>query len=397
MNSITLAKQLKKLSDSLTKLNVSHSCMCLSRSFFTKSEPPTEKTTVANTTTATNKKTDVARSQNLKEKYVIKENEHLVGRDFISLKNFSADDIKQFLWTAKDLKTRMKENGEIFQPLKGKTAALIFQKRSTRTRLSTELGIAKLGGHACFLGPDDIHLGVNESIKDTSRVLTRMADVILARVYDHENIIEMANEANVPVINGLSDLLHPLQILADFMTLQENFNYVRGVKIAWIGDGNNILHSLMYGCAKLGIDLNIATPPGYEPNADITTEAMKIAGKNGASFNIGHDPVQAAYRADAIITDTWVSMGQEEEKQKRLKDFAGYQINRKMLKEAGGSWVFLHCLPRKQEEVTDDIFYGEESLVWAEAENRMWTVMAVMLHQLMPYTPSIPMPKFVRG
>ncbi|KAH9500212.1 hypothetical protein Btru_077486 [Bulinus truncatus] len=333
----------------------------------------------------------------IKSPLVKEQDSHLVGRDFLSLKHFSSDEIKQLLWTAKDLKTRMKDNGEVFQPLKGKTAALIFQKRSTRTRLSTELGITKLGGHACFLGPDDIHLGVNESVKDSARVLAGMADIILARVFGHAFLEVLADEADVPVINGLSDLLHPLQILADFMTLQEQFGYVRGVKIAWIGDGNNILHSLMYGCAKLGVDLSVATPPNYGPNQDITMEAMKIAGKTGASFNFGNDPVAAAYRADAIITDTWISMGQEAEKQKRLKAFAGYQISRKMLKEAGGNWVFLHCLPRKQEEVTDDIFYGEESLVWQEAENRMWTVMAVMLHQLQPYTPTIPMPVFVRG
>ncbi|XP_059177654.1 ornithine transcarbamylase, mitochondrial-like [Physella acuta] len=321
---------------------------------------------------------------------------HLVGRDFLSLKHFSCEDIKQFLWTAKDLKTRMKDNGEIFQPLKGKTAALIFQKRSTRTRLSTELGFAKLGGHACFLGPDDIHLGVNESVKDSARVLAGMSDVILARVYGHNVIEEMANEANKPVINGLSDLLHPLQILADFMTLQEHFGYLRGLQIAWIGDGNNILHSLMYGCAKLGIDLNIATPAGYEPNETITSEVMNISGKTGALFKMGTDPIAAARMANVIVTDTWVSMGQEEEKQKRLKDFAGYQIDGKMLKDAGAEWVFLHCLPRKQEEVTDDIFYSKQSLVWQEAENRMWTVMAVMLHLLQPYTPTIPQLKFVK-
>ncbi|GFO43314.1 ornithine carbamoyltransferase, mitochondrial [Plakobranchus ocellatus] len=254
----------------------------------------------------------------------------LVGRDFLSLKHFSADDIKQFLWTAKDLKTRIKDNGEIFQPLKGKTAALIFQKRSTRTRMSTELGLAKLGGHAAFMGPEDVHLGVNESVKDTARVLSGMADIILARVYGQDFLDELADEASIPVISGLSDLLHPLQILADFMTLQEYFGYIRGLKIAWIGDGNNILHSLMYGCAKLGVDLNAATPAGYEPDPNITEEAMKIAGKTGANFLMGSDPVQACYRADAIVTDTWVSMGQEEEKKKRLNDFAGYQINRKV-------------------------------------------------------------------
>ncbi|BFZ24802.1 hypothetical protein BsWGS_27841 [Bradybaena similaris] len=322
---------------------------------------------------------------------------HLVGRDFLSLNHFSSEDIKQFLWTAKDLKTRIKDNGEIFQPLIGKSAALIFQKRSTRTRISAQLGMTRLGGSVCVLGPDDIHLGVNECVKDSARVLASMADVILARVHGQQDLDDLANEANVPVISGLSDLHHPLQILADFMTLQEHFGYLRGLKIAWIGDGNNVLHSLMYGCAKIGIDLNVATPAGYEPDATITADAMAQAGKTGASFLLGNDPIRAAYRADVIVTDTWVSMGQEEEKQKRLQEFAGFQINRKMLKEAGGNWVFLHCLPRKKEEVTDDIFYGEESLVWQEAENRLWTVMAVMLHLLQPYEPTSAMPKYVRG
>uniref|UniRef100_A0A0B7A1T4 ornithine carbamoyltransferase n=1 Tax=Arion vulgaris TaxID=1028688 RepID=A0A0B7A1T4_9EUPU len=319
---------------------------------------------------------------------------HLVGQDFLSLKHFSTDDIKQFLWTAQDLKTRMKDNREVFQPLQGKMAALIFQKRSTRTRLSAELGVAKLGGHACFLGPDDIHLGVNESVKDSARVLAGMADIILARVYGQNILDELAVESKVPVVSGLSDLLHPLQILADLLTLQEHFGYLKGLKIAWIGDGNNILHSLMYGCAKIGIDLNAATPTNYEPDSDITAEAFKLAETTGATFQLGNDPVKAAYRADVVVTDTWVSMGQEEEKKKRLKDFAGYQINREMLKEANKDWVFLHCLPRKQEEVTDDIFYSKNSLVWQEAENRMWTVMAVILHLLQPYKPTIPIPKF---
>ncbi|CAG5123636.1 unnamed protein product, partial [Candidula unifasciata] len=254
---------------------------------------------------------------------------HLVGQDFLSLRYFTSDDIKQFLWTAKDLKTRIKDNGEVFQPLTGKTAALIFQKRSTRTRLSTELGMAKLGGHACFLGPDDIHLGVNESVKDSARVLAGMADIILARVYGQDILDELAKESQVPVVSGLSDLLHPLQILADLLTLQEHFGYLKGLKIAWVGDGNNILHSLMYGCAKLGINLNAATPKDYEPDQNITAEALKTAQKTGASIVLGNDPVKAAHQANVVVTDTWVSMGQEEEKKKRLKDFAGYQVNEK--------------------------------------------------------------------
>ncbi|XP_070190779.1 ornithine transcarbamylase, mitochondrial-like isoform X2 [Littorina saxatilis] len=300
----------------------------------------------------------------------------LVGRDFLTLKHFQPDDIKQLLWTAKDLKTRIKDHKEVITPLAGKNIAMVFQKRSTRTRLSTESGMHLLGGHAEFLGPDDVHIGVNESVKDTARVLSSMSDLILARVYGQQDLDILADEANVPVISGLSDLYHPLQILADFMTLQEHFGYLRGLKVAWVGDGNNILHSLMMGCSKLGIDLSFATPKGYEADSNIVHDAVKFAAASGANLTITNDPMEAVYRADAIITDTWVSMGQEEEKQKRLEDFRGYQVSRKMLKEAGADWVFLHCLPRKGEEVTDDVFYdNQHSLVWQEAENRRWTVM----------------------
>lgn len=321
-----------------------------------------------------------------------------MGRDLLSLKHFQPEDIKQLLWTARDLKFRIKENGEVITLLAGKNVSMIFEKRSTRTRLSTEAGMALLGGHAQFLGPDDVHLGVNESVKDTARVLSTMSDAILARVYDQKDLEIMADEASIPVISGLSDMYHPLQILADFMTLQENFGYLRGLKIAWVGDGNNILHSLMIGCTKLGIDLSCATPKGYEPENEVLQEAVKHAAATGSQLSLTNDPVEAVYRADAIITDTWVSMGQEEEKQQRLKDFQGFQVSRKMLKEAGGDWVFLHCLPRKEEEVTDDIFYDtKHSLVWQEAENRKWTVMAVLLHVIREYTPVMPRPIFMRG
>ncbi|XP_041352151.1 ornithine transcarbamylase, mitochondrial-like isoform X2 [Gigantopelta aegis] len=303
----------------------------------------------------------------------------LIGRDFLTLKDFTPAEIKQLLWTAKDLKTRIKLQKEIVRPLIGKSIAMIFQKRSTRTRLSTETGMTLLGGHAAFLGPDDIHLGVNESVKDSARVLTRMCDLILARVYSQKDLDDLAEESSAPVISGLSDLYHPLQILADFLTLQEHFGYLRGLKIAWVGDGNNITHSLMMGCGKLGIDLSVATP------------------RNDMQFHTTNDPLEAVYRANVIVTDTWISMGQEEEKQKRLNDFAGYQVTRKMLKEVHNDWVFLHCLPRKPEEVDDDIFYDKHSIVWQEAENRKWTVMAVMLHLLTDYTPASYIPKFTRG
>ncbi|KAL5010365.1 hypothetical protein ScPMuIL_012670 [Solemya velum] len=321
----------------------------------------------------------------------------MVNRDFLTLKDFKPEEIEQLLWTAKDLKTRIRDNKELFQPLKGKSIAMLFQKKSTRTRLSTEMGMTLLGGHASFLSPDDIHLGVSESIEDTGRVLSRFADLLFGRVYGQSDLDVLAAEATVPVINGLSDQYHPLQILADFVTLQEYYGYLHGLKLAWVGDGNNIVHSLMMGCGKLGMELRVATPKGYEPDGQVIKDATKLSAQSGSTLHLTHDPMEAVYRADVIITDTWVSMGQEEEKLIRLRDFAGYQVNRKMVKEAASDWTFLHCLPRKQEEVTDDIFYDKKSLVWEEAENRKWTVMAVMLHLLMEYKPTILKPKLIRG
>ncbi|XP_025099322.1 ornithine carbamoyltransferase, mitochondrial-like isoform X2 [Pomacea canaliculata] len=322
----------------------------------------------------------------------------LLGRDLLTLKHLRGEEIQQLLWTASDLKTRIQVNGEVLQLLAGKSLSMIFQKRSTRTRLSSETGMTLLGGNAVFLGPEDVHIGINESMKDTARVLSRMSDVILARVFDQEDLEILADEAKIPVISGLSDLYHPLQILADLITLQEHFGYLRGLKIAWVGDGNNVLHSLMIGCSKLGIDLSFATPKGYEPKATVLEDTIRFAAKSGAQILMTNNPVEAVYRADAVITDTWISMGQEREKKERLKAFQGYQVSHKMMKEAGADWVFLHCLPRKQEEVTDDVFYDpERSLVWQEAENRKWTVMAVLLHLLTDYVPTTPRPCFMRG
>ncbi|CAH1799750.1 unnamed protein product [Owenia fusiformis] len=322
---------------------------------------------------------------------------NLRGRDLLTLKQLTAAELQQLLWTAMDLKTRIKDNHEIYQPLLGKSLAMIFQKRSTRTRISNETGMALLGGHPVFLSPQDIHLGVNESIKDSARVLSGMCDGILARVYGHEVVTELAEYSSVPVINGLSDLYHPLQILADFITLQEYFGYLQGLKIAWVGDGNNITHSFLMGCPLMGIELRIATPKGYEVDPAVMHDALKLSAKHGSCISISNDPKEVAYRADVIVTDTWISMGQEEEKEKRLNDFHGYQIDRKLVNEMAAKWVFLHCLPRKSEEVTDDVFYDtKHSLVWQEAENRKWSAMAVILHLLGDHSCKIDKPNFQR-
>lgn len=271
------------------------------------------------------------------------------------------------------------------KPLTGDSMAMIFQKRSTRTRVSSETGMYLLGGHALFLGPSDIQLGVNETMKDTALVLSRFNSIVLARVFEHSAITELAEHATVPVINALSDLHHPLQTLADLMALQQRFGTdgLKGKTIAWVGDGNNVLHDLMYGATKLGMNLRIATPVGYEPNAGVVEVTEKLVQENGTQpiFSTTNAS-EAVQGADVVVTDTWVSMGQEDEYAKRVAEFEGYQVNSELMAQANDGAVFLHCLPRHSEEVSDEVFYSDASLVFPEAENRMWTVMAVMAAQL---------------
>lgn len=310
-------------------------------------------------------------------------------RSLLSLKDLSAGEITALLDSADALKAAYSgnkngfpESGPPERPLEGKSMAMIFQKRSTRTRVSTETGFSMLGGHALFLGSEDIQLGTNESMTDTARVLSRFNSIILARVFGHEDVEELAKEASVPVINALSDKYHPLQILADLQTLREHLGGktgdLRGLKVAWVGDGNNITHSLMVALPKLGIDLRVATPQGYEPLAEVKGIARSAAEEGGAQLDFTHEAGEAVEGADVVVTDTWVSMGQEEEYTRRMRDFDGYQVTKEMMRGAAPDWKFLHCLPRKPQEVDDDVFYDpDRSLVWDEAENRMWTVMAV--------------------
>ncbi|CAD5117419.1 DgyrCDS6189 [Dimorphilus gyrociliatus] len=318
----------------------------------------------------------------------------LIGRDFLTLKDYEKDEIETLLWTAKDLKCRL-GNGEIYEPLKGKVASLIFQKRSTRTRLSSETAFSLLGGKACFLSPDDIHLGVNETIRDSAVVLSRFSDVILARVYGQKVLDDLANFADRPIVSGLSDTYHPLQALADILTLQEHFGYVKGLKCAWVGDGNNIIHSLILGGLPLGMEFRVATPSGYECFDHVIKDAKNLAEKHQATLTFTNNPFEAVSGADVVVTDTWISMGQEDEKEARLKAFADYRVTKKLMSNASKEAVFLHCLPRKQEEVDDEVFYDPaRSLVWEEAENRKWTVMSVFLHLLANHRPLINKPKF---
>ncbi len=287
-----------------------------------------------------------------------------------------AIDMKKAWYNTPDVARKVK-------PLEGYSMSMIFQKRSTRTRVSTETGMFMLGGHGLMLGPQDIQLGVNESMKDTSNVLCRFNDIILARVFGHEDVVELEKYSSVPVINALSDKYHPLQTLADLMTLHEHWNgHLKGKTLGWVGDGNNIIHDLMIGAIKQGMNVQIATPTGYECDADVTNTAMQLAAENGVSLSFTTDPMVASKGADVISTDTWVSMGEESQAAQKKKDFAGYQVNDNMMANASPGCVFLHCLPRKPEECTDEVFYSPASLVFPEAENRLWTVMAVTMELL---------------
>ncbi|PIK38456.1 hypothetical protein BSL78_24702 [Apostichopus japonicus] len=315
-------------------------------------------------------------------------------RHFLTLKDFSSEEVKSLLWVAADLKYRFKDRNERYTPLAGRSAGLIFEKRSTRTRVSTETGVALLGGHPCFLSPSDIHLGVNESSKDTAKVLSGFVDIVLARVYRHNDLEVLAREGSIPVVNGLSELYHPLQALADFLTLREHYKSLKGLTLAWVGDGNNIIHSLMMTAPKLGVNIRCATPKGYECDPTVYSDAVDLAEQHGTTMYCTTDPMDACKDANVLVTDTWISMGQEEEKNERLRAFQGYQITKKMAAVASPDWCFLHCLPRKPEEVDDEVFYSRQSLVWQEAENRKWTVMAVMLCLLKDHQPILDRPSF---
>lgn len=308
----------------------------------------------------------------------------LKGQHFISIDQLSNDELKGLLDASHDYKAMYADKSKALpKPLDGHSVSMIFQKRSTRTRVSTETGMAMLGGHALFLGPSDIQLGVNESMRDTACVLSRFNDLILARVYAHNDITELAKYSEVPIINALSDLHHPLQTLADLMALQQHFGKdLSGKTVAWVGDGNNVLHDLMLGSLKMGMNVQIATPTGYEPDADIMAKSEVLAKENGVSLTTTTVADEAVDGADVVVTDTWVSMGQEDEYEKRVKEFDGYQVNTELMGKANDGAVFLHCLPRHVEEVTDEVIYSDASLVFPEAENRMWTVMAVMAAQL---------------
>ena len=300
-------------------------------------------------------------------------------RHFLTLNDFGKDEILEMINLAREIKKEAKARD--FKPyLKDQKLAMIFEKSSTRTRVSFDVGMNELGGHALFLSSSDIQIGRGEPIKDTARVISRMCDLIMARVNRHETLEEFAKFSRVPVINGLSDKFHPVQLMADLMTAVECGLKIDEIKAAFVGDGNNMAHSWLMLASKLGFELRIATPKGYEPDADIVNLAMKNAQISGAKIYLTHDVKEAVSGANVVTTDTWVSMGQEAEKEKRLKDFAGFCVDENLMSLAEPRAIFLHCLPAyRGYEVSEAVFEAHADEIFAEAENRLHAQKGVMV------------------
>ena len=303
----------------------------------------------------------------------------LNGKDLLSIHDLSTDEVYEILDLAARLKI-MQKAGVEHKLLAGKTLGMIFEKSSTRTRVSFEVGIFQLGGTGLFLSSKDLQLGRGEPIKDTARVLARYLDGIMIRTFEQAKVEELAKYADIPVINGLTDLLHPCQVLTDLLTIREhkgkNF---RALKMAYVGDGNNMTNSYLYGAAKVGMTLAVATPENYKPNAKVFENALADAEETGAKLSWTQDPAEAVRDADIIATDTWASMGQESEHDERKKIFAPYQVNKKLLSGASKNAIVLHCLPAyRGEEITDDVLEDNAHVIFDEAENRLHTQKAIM-------------------
>ncbi|WP_196605330.1 ornithine carbamoyltransferase [Pectinatus haikarae] len=300
-------------------------------------------------------------------------------KDLLSIHDLTVEEVEEILTFAQELKA-MQRAGIEHHLLEGKTLGMIFEKSSTRTRVSFETGMYQLGGQALFLSNRDLQIGRGEPIKDTARVLSRYLDGIMIRTFEHEKVEEFAHYADIPVINALTDLLHPCQALTDLLTIREHKGQnLKGLKMAYIGDGNNMSHSLMFACAKTGIDFVAATPKGYEPNTDILVNAKADAAETCATITVTNDVTEAAKNADILYTDVWASMGQESEHDKRMKIFREYQINADILKLADKRAMVLHCLPaHRGEEITDDVLEAHADEIFDEAENRLHTQKAIM-------------------
>jgi ornithine carbamoyltransferase len=300
--------------------------------------------------------------------------ESLKGRSFTRVADWSRDELLSVLDLADDLKQRQARREE-HHLLPGRTLAMIFQKPSTRTRVSFEVGMTQLGGHALYLAAGDLQLGRGETLKDTATVLSRYVDGIMIRTFDQDDVEELARHASIPVINGLTDISHPCQALADVMTIRERLGRIEGVRVAYLGDGNNVCASLMVACARLGAPFVAASPEGYE----VWPEAVELAREAGGEVELTHDPREAATGADVLYTDVWTSMGQEEERERRLRDLAGFGIDEVLVGLANDDAIVLHCLPAHYgEEITEDVLYGPRSAVWDEAENRLHAQKALL-------------------
>jgi ornithine carbamoyltransferase len=302
----------------------------------------------------------------------------LKGRDFLRVNDWAPDELLFVLELADRLKARQREHID-HRHLEGRTLGMIFQKPSTRTRVSFEVGMFHLGGTALYLAAGDLQLGRGETIKDTARVLSRYLDGIMIRTFAQADVDELAAHADIPVMNGLTDEFHPCQALADVMTIRERLGEFDGVRVAYLGDGNNVCHSLMVACAKLGMDFVAATPEGYEPTETVVGWAREAADASGGSVELGHDPRAAAQGADVLYTDVWTSMGQEDERDRRVRDLEAYRIDDALVALASERAIVLHCLPAHYgEEITEEVLYGPRSAVWDQAENRLHSQKALM-------------------
>ncbi|AOM82982.1 ornithine carbamoyltransferase [Salisediminibacterium beveridgei] len=300
-------------------------------------------------------------------------------KHFLTMLDYDKEMIQALLEDAKQLKKELKE-GTPHPHLKGKTLAMIFEKSSTRTRVSFEVGMLQLGGHALFLSSNEIQLGRGEPISDTAKVLSGYVDGIMIRTFGHSRIEELADQATIPVINGLTNEHHPCQVMADLLTIQEQKGTLEGLTASYIGDGfNNVAHSLIQGLCLMGMHVKVASPEGYEPDPAIMHEAEVIAGEQGGSLAFSHSAQTAIQDSDVVITDVWASMGNEAEKEQRLNDFQGFQVNQELTEHAKDDYIFLHCLPaHRGEEVTSEIIDGSHSVVFEEAENRLHAQKAIL-------------------
>jgi len=295
-----------------------------------------------------------------------------MNKDLISISDLSKEEILRLLESAEAFRARRGWHGH---PLLGKSLAMIFEKPSTRTRVSLEVAAAELGAHPIYLSASELQLGRGETIADTARVLSRYVQGITARVYSHNTVVQLAKHARVPVVNALSDWEHPLQILADLQTMRQRFGKLEGLRLAWIGDGNNVCNSLILASAILGMEITVASPRGYQPKAQILEQAKRLEGRP----KVVEEPAKAARGADVLVTDTWVSMGDEGEEAERLRVFGKYQVNAELMRLASGGAIALHCLPaHRGQEITDEVMDGPQSAVFDEAENRMHTSKAIM-------------------